>query len=363
LDGDRLFGASVSVVGSTALIGAPQDDDGGYVYVFARDKDGRWTARTPIRAPSGAGRFGDRIVSDAFSALIAGGNVVYYYTREKDDTWHLRQTIPAPVGSTTFSEGIALQGCEAMISSFEGPPGRPPTGAAVLLFNRCINGRWRQMQTIVPPDLDAGGAFGTSIAVRGDEMLIGAPLSERGAAYFYVRHNGRWIERQKLVTADADASLEFGAAVTFDEHSAVVGDPFFGWIGDPYFWNTGAAYVFTRTRGGWIEQERLQPQVDTAPEWGWSGYGQTLLLRNGLLIVGVPGDEGPDHLPGTISFYTHRRDGSFSFVGNVIEDGGDGGAFGASLSLSGPTLLVGAEAERFRAQSLFEGAAYFYTLP
>jgi hypothetical protein len=130
-------------------------------------------------------------------------------------------------------------------------------------------------------DAAPGDAFGRSVAISGDTIIVGAPGDDErgenaGAAYVFVRDATRaWVEKQKLLPAEGIAGDFFGWSVAVDGDLAVVGAPrdHRGANGqpDPSLSDRGAAYVFGRFGGTWRQLTRLQPShVAGGDQYGWA---------------------------------------------------------------------------------------------
>jgi hypothetical protein len=359
----RVFGQSVAVSGRTALVGAIANDDRGAVYQFERNAAGEWVFRAKIAPPDQpqfAG-FGSSIAFDGFSALIGAPSqgVVYYYVLHKR-AFHLQQVLLGPQGHRSFGTTLALHGCDAMIAD----TGSSEAGSAsVSVWDRCNrHGLWRREQLLHAADSDPSSFFGASLALETGEMLIGAWSGSEPAAFYYVRRHGLWIEQQKLVTADARAGNGFGRSVAFDGRVAVIGDSGANFI-DPGTPQTGAVYVFVRASHGWVEEDKLVPLAGQTSDEQWAGYGTTVVLSNDHLVVGAPDPFARgDDLPGRIFIYERRRHHAFDFVESLA--GHEQVAnYGAALSISGHSLLVGEPALRLHFVDVFDGAAYAVRLP
>ena len=73
-----------------------------------------------------------------------------------------------------------------------------------------------------------GDAFGASVAISGDVIVVGASghdglASNAGAAYTFVRSDGDWIPQATLLRPGGGADERFGTAVAVDGAVAVVG--------------------------------------------------------------------------------------------------------------------------------------------
>ena len=133
---------------------------------------------------------------------------------------------------------------------------------------------------LTAPDGALGDAFGRSVAMSDDTLVVGANGDDErgldaGAAYVYRRvSSGPWELRQKLVPPELLDGDFFGWSVDVDGDVIVVGAP-----GDrrdvngvplPPNTNRGAAYVFVLSGDRWMQQARLQPAAIAAGDrLGW----------------------------------------------------------------------------------------------
>jgi FG-GAP repeat protein len=190
-----------------------------------------------------------------------------------------------------------------------------------------------ERQKIVPPTPFRSAHFGSSIAVSGDTVLIGAPEEDpdfrnRGAAYVYVRTGGTWSLQARL-TADEPADFRhFGWAVALDGDTALVGEP-------RRDYDTGAVYVFTRTGTVWTLQDRLESDDRTPGQW----FGSAVALNEDTAVIGAPSD-----FASTGAAYVFvRYDGVLVQQARLVApDGQQRDEFGTSVGVHGRTAIVGA---------------------
>src|SRR5579884_2515533 len=73
----------------------------------------------------------------------------------------------------------------------------------------------------------AGAGLGSSVAVDGKTIVVGAPAesSSLGAAYVFVDSGGTWIQQARLIAPDGAAGDSFGASVSIAGSTIVVGAP------------------------------------------------------------------------------------------------------------------------------------------
>ena len=74
--------------------------------------------------------------------------------------------------------------------------------------------------------------FGNSVAISGETVVVGAVGDDgaagdnQGSAYVFARSGGVWSEQQKLEASDAAANDSFGSSVAISGKTVVVGAPF-----------------------------------------------------------------------------------------------------------------------------------------
>ena len=91
--------------------------------------------------------------------------------------------------------------------------------------------------------------FGQSVAISGDTVVIGAHMEDgggldRGAAYIFARNQGGaddWEQVKRLTASDPDDGDNFGSSVAISGDTLVVGAD----LKDDGGINRGAAYLFT----------------------------------------------------------------------------------------------------------------------
>jgi hypothetical protein len=145
----------------------------------------------------------------------------------------------------------------------------------------------------------------------------------------------------KLTAPDGAAYDYFGSTVAISGDYAVVGAPGSG--------DTGAAYIFKKEDTTWVEQIKLTPGDGAASE----NFGTWVSISGDTLAVGAPKSNA-----NTGAAYVFTRDGS-TWTQQARLIAGDGQAydeFGACISISGDTLVVGAPNH-----DDYSGAAYVFT--
>ena len=118
---------------------------------------------------------------------------------------------------------------------------------------------WVESDTLVNPNDSFEERYGTSVAVSGDTIIVGAYETDvtigedvfirAGAVYIYSPDGSGGWNVQKIIAPDSGATYNFGFSVDIDGDIAVVGAP----RNRPGTFEemNGAAYVFYRAGGVW----------------------------------------------------------------------------------------------------------------
>ncbi|WP_193352697.1 FG-GAP repeat protein, partial [Desulfuromonas sp. TF] len=98
-----------------------------------------------------------------------------------------------PQAAAQFGTAVAVDGFVAVVGApFEDEGGIADRGAAYV-FRFSASGTWDLERRLVAPDGAMNDQFGSSVAVSGDQIIVGAPLrdeggiADRGGAYIFRR--------------------------------------------------------------------------------------------------------------------------------------------------------------------------------
>ena len=239
---------------------------------------------------------------------------------------------------------VAISGDTAVVGAPEADPSGKTAAGVAYVFVRS-SGVWKLQQKLTAGDGAAGDSFGSAVAASGNTVVIGARyhspwgVTGAGAAYVFVRSSGVWKLQQKLTAVDADLLDHFGWSVAVSGSTVVVGarDRDTGAKAD-----TGAAYVFVRFGALWATQQILStPAISAITD---DHFGESVAVSGGTALIGVPDGDWLGS-PNAGLAYAYTRSGAAWTAAPVLSAVGSGGTgdwFGASVSLSGDTALVGA---------------------
>lgn len=338
------FGQAVTLSADTAIVVAEEHG----AYVFKDDGDGEWT-NTNVLLPTDHEDFGGHDVSAALvgNRVMIGGpeaGAVYLFERS-DDGWTQRHRFnPDNTEAGEFGRSVAFDGDRVVVGDANEPTTMVSYVGGAYVF-ASDDGDWTREASFTTGAEDLSG---TSVAVDGETVLVGAPFAEpdenqTGAAYVYERVDESWQRQAVLSPADpTDVVYEgrFGQAVALDGDTAVVGTP-------EIPRGSGRAYVFERTNTGWNQMARLTaPDIDEGAEFGYS-----VALDDETVVVGAlqAHDTGRAYVFRASDDWTEP-------LRLAAADSHEDAEFGAAVALSDTTALVGAPV--FRAAS----GAYLFNL-
>jgi FG-GAP repeat/PEP-CTERM motif len=290
---DGSYGLSGYLAGDTAFISAPLSDDkgvdSGSVYIYHKQGEDWQLARKALASDGTAGDlFGRRIYVDGDYAVIAAtsddqngamSGSAYVFQRSGND-WVERQKLLAPNGAANdyLAWSVGIQGDRIIL----GADGHEGKGAA-FIYQRNSQGTWILDSELKASDGQAVDVFGHWVAIDKDIAVVGASgrddrATDSGAAYVYRKVEGAWIQEAKLLAPDGVAHDNFGTAVTIEGDRIVVG----AHRVDANGFDTGAAYVYQQSGDTWAFQQKLM-----AHDGSYMYFGNTVDLKDGILLVGA----------------------------------------------------------------------------
>lgn len=346
--GGDLFGSSVALTDTTAIVGAPgKNTITGAAYVFTGSR-ASWTQQTELTASGGAAgdQFGLAVAVSGTTAVVGApfhspAGTAYVFM-PAGAGW-TQQTELTPSGAAAGSElglSVGLSGATALV----GAPFENSEMGGASVFGQL----WIQQGELGPSDGALGDAFGYSVAVFGTTALVGAPFKgvDTGSAYVFSESGTTWTLQDELTAADAEQGDAFGAAVALSGTTAIVGAPL---KAD----HTGAVYVFTESGSGWNQQAELTAADATDDNL----FGISVAASGSTALVGAEGNSGA---AGAAYVFTQSGTTWNQQAELTASDGALDEHFGGSVALSGTTAVVGAPDKR-SATGVGVGAAYVFT--
>jgi hypothetical protein len=275
----------------------------------------------------------------------------------------LYQRLPAPPRSPLPGqprEGAIDFGASTAISADRSTALVGAPGSGVWVYTRSGD-TWALAQRLTA----VGG--GVALSADGNTVLVGAPCEhETGSVLVFARSGATWAQQGPPLTANDAKGKECGfgwtMALSSDGGTALIGDPSDGG-------HLGAAWVFSRSGGGWAQQgSALRP----SDEKGEGSFGGSVALSadGDIVLVGAPldgsappspGGRAPEAGPGAAWIFTRSgtawtQHQTLKPSDEVVSERGRG-QFGSAVALSGDgaTAMVGGEGDNE------QGAAWAFT--
>lgn len=414
---DDVYGWSVSVSGNYAVIGAYQhggDEQGvnkvrlaGAAYVLYNNA-GTWTEVKKLVSSDRSieGRFGHSVAISGDYVIVgaikegkdvAGGNTVesagaaYIFKKDQggNNNWGLLKKITAPVrdASDHFGSEVKIDGDVIVVGvPYESHNAAETTkltnSGSVYLYSKNQGGseNWGLVKKITAPTRYAEARFGTSVAISGNYMAVGASESQlnsgSGAVYFFAKDQGganNWGYVQRVVPNVQTNSDNFGVSVAISGDYTVIGayaqdtDA----SGANYLSGAGSAYIFKRNSGtgNWSQTRKIAAPVRSEND----RFGYSVGISGDYVVIGADGEDNDALETNTKaesgSAYIFKKDqGSgenwvllkkIVATSRNIDD-----RFGYSVAISGTNILSGAYRHgRDLLESnpvIVAGATYFY---
>jgi len=341
-----MFG-SVSIFGDYAIAGAAWDDDNGAdsgsAYIFHKTGINTWDSGIKLTASDGeAGDwFGVSVAISGDYAIAGAVEAAYIYHRTSTNLWDTGIKLTANDGVTgnNFGVSVAISGDYAIIGADQDSTNGTESGSAYI-YHKTGTNAWEFITKILSDDGAAEDEFGKLVAIDGDYIVISAPYDDdnytnSGSVYIYHKTvTNTWEFSTKITASDSTADDSFGFSVAISGNDMIVGAP-----GDYMGTGSGAAYIFHKTDTTWDSGTKI-----TASD-GASGdlFGfWTIGISGDNAIVGAHHKD--DNGSNSGAAYMFHRTGTTWNSGTKItaSDGAEGDEFGLYVALDSEYFIVGA---------------------
>jgi hypothetical protein len=257
-----------------------------------------------------------------------------------------------PIASDNYyaiGDSVAIDGGTVVVSSL---PIFNHENAAAYVFTEPAGG-WSNLHSVASLVVPANAGLFSSVAIQGDTIVVGDADDTYGpgTAYVFVRPAGGWTNMLPTATLSASDSMsgdDFGVVAAIDGNTIVVGAS-----GNNNY--IGAAYVYTKPAGGWTDATETAKLTSTDGQAD-DFMGEAVSVSGNTIVAGAV---QKDPASGKSYIYVEPTSGwaSMTQTAELISPGSYDG-FGASVSLDGNTLLIGA-----RDIYTGSGIAYLYSRP
>lgn len=291
---NQKFGYSVSIDNGIIAVGAPFDDENGInsgaAYLFEAATGTMLAKLLPDDGISGA-EFGYSI--DINNGIVA-------------------------VGARADSENGEYSGAAYIFDAIEST----------------------QLFKLTPNDAEPGDEFGNSIALNGDQIVIGAWHktefgTQSGAAYLFNVSTGSEI--YKILPNTGGNYQNFGVSVAIDGGHIAIGARTFFIPGEGFNW--AKAYIFDTSNGNQINI--IEPGISNYNGDLGGNFADCLDMDNGLLAVGAPSRSVVWDFSGAAYIFDIATGEELHFL--IHNELWDRDHFGCSVSMDNGVVVVGSQ--------------------
>ena len=255
-----------------------------------------------------------------------------------------------------FGKSVAIDGNTIVVGADLDSDAGSFSGSAYVFVRSGTS--WSEQQKLTASDAAAGDQFGISVGISGETVVVGAVADDdggasSGSAYVFVRSGTSWSQQQKLTASDAASGDFFGFAVTIGGDTVGVGAP----QDDDGGTNSGSAYVFVRSGTSWSQQAKLTASDAAASDiFGRNAMG----ISGDTLVVGAPSDDTGAGTDAGSAYVFVRSGTSWSQQAKLTaSDAAAGDFFGLSVGISGDTVVASAFLDDDGGTN--SGSAYVFT--
>jgi hypothetical protein len=342
---DASFGRSVAISGNVAIVGSPDESVGGIVYIYEK-ANGSWSQINQLQLPTPASTdlFGYSV--DIEGDVVAVGAPGYITTFETGAVFVFERPAtgwsgaisfaqinsPMPSGGGEFGFSIDLRGDDLLV----GAPVEGITGRAHL-FSKASNASWSaaSLAATLQHSVLSNDRLGYTVALGDDFAVLGCPRcgNEQGNGFIYEKGAG-WSSK---TTADAvirnvnrQVNDNFGWEIEAD------GDRIAVWAK-----KYSQVYIFNRPTTGWgadftangaiLPSYLVLPGISDAYQ-----FGSSISLDGDRIAVGSPSYEGS----GRVYIYELGTSAA-TLVQELAAPETLSAAFGVSVTIDGNSLIAG----------------------
>lgn len=256
-------------------------------------------------------------------------------------SWVPQGQLIAPDGAAydAFGASVAVNGDRIVVGAPQADVAGKADQGSAYVFSR-IGTVWNLETKLTAGDGLTNDNYGYKVAVDGDTVAVAAPnddvniLDNQGSVYVYTKVLASWSQQVYLTASDGDEHDNFGMAIGLNGNTMVVGAP----NDDLAMWHQGTIYVFTRAGTVWSQQAQLMA-VDAA---AYDNFGWSVAISGDTVVAGAPGDDVGYNTDQGSAYVFVRSGGMFTQQAKITAyDGGADDQFGSSVAIDGDTLVVG----------------------
>ena len=212
--------------------------------------------------------------------------------------------------------------------------------------------------------------FGSSVAIDGDIVVVGAPgntvgaNNNQGAVYVFEKSSDSWTLLAKLTASDGKSWDGFGFCVAINNNVIVVGAPDHDTEGHD---DQGVVYVYIKPDSGW-KNIHESARLTASDGIKYAEFGNSIAIDQDTIVVGdalADIDRLGDN-KGAAYIFVKPITGWVNTTENaklLASDGWPNDLFGSSVAVSQDTVVVGASHAALGSSDSRQGAVYVFEKP
>ena len=308
---------------------------------------------------------GNTVVVGDFDANIEEFGTVDVFVKPASGWSNMTQTatLTSSDNGVGFGTSVAISGNVIVVgaantSNFS----KQSSPGAAYVFVKPTGG-WKNMTETVKltaSDGMDGDAFGNSVSISGTTIAVGAFFVNNfsGRVYVFTCASNECTQAAELSASDSDGILDYlGCSVAISGNTVVAGS---------YDHNNfeGASYVYVEPAGGWADMTETAELTDSTGN-GSDNFGFAVAISGGTVVAGAP---GAFNYYGAAYVFVEPPTGwvttSNFTAGLGAPDAAQYDSFGQSVAINqdAKAIVVGAPGANVGA-NLEQGAVYAYSQP
>jgi hypothetical protein len=363
------FGAAVAISGDRAIVGVWLDDSGassvdsGEIFVFKR-AGSTWTLQFGIGLTIAQAHCGYSVAisstTAAWGCIGVNNNAGAAYSYDLINGGAAKELVPVgrKVGDL-YGASVATSGNIIVVGSPLTSNGSGAAGqhvGAIYVFQNNV-----QLTSASGPLTN--DQLGTSVALDGDNLLVGAPGGTSGTGKAFILSISRGLQATGFLRAsDGDPGDQFGTGVAISDRTAIVAAP----GDDDRGPEAGAAYIFiSDAASNWSQQQKLTASDGKAGDL----FGSfAVAIEFNTVVVGARRNDGVSSNPNDNrgAAYVFTRSATVwtqqTKLGGTAFLGAPGDEFGTSVAISGNTVISGAPHSATQNGTANAGVSYVFRL-
>ncbi len=258
-----------------------------------------------------------------------------------------------------FGRSVAIDGNFAVVGE---PAFSGYTGRAYVFYYDGVN--WTRLAKLTASDGATDDYFGFSVSISGNTVVIGAYKDDvvglnSGSAYVFEMPTAGWTDMTqtaKLIPSDGAPSDAFGISVSISGNVVVIGANGDDDNGN----NSGSAYVFEKPTTGWSDMNQTA-KLKASDGTLFDSFGTSVSISGDVISIGTYGDDDNGSNAGSVYVFEKPVSGWINMTQTaklLASDGAANDALGRSVCISGNVIVAGAFGN-----TSSQGAVYVFEMP